>query len=299
MFKEEAENLLKNILNLTKKLSQDSRFGLLPPFRLGYTAKPETLSICEDTFSEMNDEEKRDYFVPSFMRDLGDDGQDLTENNYANYRYYPEMLSSMYLPLENTEAILKMRENLGGEFMGMTRFMKHIDNWPVLHIARYLLETQKIEKYLLLLYAHTCHHGHSDLMCYYEQVLPGVKPMLNDCVPSLLTAPIMALWSFAYETVNEKRLSLLRAVPKSWFKKGFDVKNIGFSEGCIDISLCDNKLSISFSSPVSSTTEIIWRAKETLCESDIISGIEYIDNISENRIYLKEGIMKAEITVRK
>ncbi len=297
-FKEEADALLKNTLTLTKKYSEESRFGLLPPFRFGYTAKPETLSICDDTFSEMSEEEKKAYFVPSFMRDLGADGQDLTENTYANYRYYPEMLSAMYLPRENAEAIINMRENLGGDYMGMVRFMEHLDDWPAVHLARYLLETEKIDKYLLLLYAHTCHHGHPDLMCYYEQVLPGVKPVLNDCVPSLLTSPIMTLWMFAYETVQDRKLSLLRAVPASWFKKGFSVKNIGYSEGCIDISLQDNTLSLRFSSETQKETEIVWRGKEKLEEKDIISGAEYVSSVEGNRIYLKDGITKAEISVR-
>lgn len=256
-FKQEAEALLKNILTLTEKYSEESRFGLLPPFRLGYTAKPETLSICDDTFSKMSEEEKCEYFKASFMRDIGKAEQDLTENNYANYRYYPEMLSSMLLPNPKNEAIINMREALGGNFMGMIRFMDHLDDWPAVHLARYFLETEKIEKYLLLLYAHTCHHGLSDLMCYYEQVLPGVKPVLNDCVPSLLTTPIMSLWMFAYETTAQKGLSFLRAIPKTWFEKGFKVENIGYSEGCIDISLENNTVCVSFSSPISNNAEIV------------------------------------------
>ena len=297
-YKIQAEELLNNVQFLIKKYCEDSRFGTLPPFRLGYTAKPESLSICEDTYSVMSQEEKDAYFVASYMRDQGIQGQDLTENNYANYRYYPEMLSSMYLNKENAEAIIKLRENLGGEFMGMTRFMDHLDDWPVLHIARYYLETEKVDKYLLLLYAHTCHHGISELMCYYEQVLPGVKPILNDCVPSLLTTPIMSLWMFAYETVVNKRLSLLRAVPKAWFKEGFTVNNIGFSLGKIDISLKYNTLSVVFSESIPPETEIVWRAKSEVTLNDITDGEEYIESIKGNRIYLRSGIKKAVIAVR-
>lgn len=298
-FETEADSLLKNTLTLIEKYSENSRFGLLPPFRFGYTATPETLSVCDDTFSNMIDEERKAYFVPTFMRAQGADRQDLTENTYANYRYYPEMLSAMYLTKENADAVIKMRENLGGEYMGMVRFMEHLDDWPAVHLARYFLETEKIEKYLLLLYAHTCHHGIPELMCYYEQVLPGEKPVLNDCVPSLLTTPIMALWMFAYETANEKRLSLLRAVPKTWFEKGFSVNNIGFSEGKIDISLEQNVLTLSFSVPPSEKIEIIWRGKNSLSEKDIVHGMEYIAEIIGNRIILKNGIKLAKIEIRK
>ena len=123
--------------------------------------------------------------------------------------------------------------------------------------------------------------------------------MLNDCVPSLLTTPIMCLWMFAYETVDKKRLSLLRAVPKAWYKKGFSVKNIGYSEGTMDISLERNTLSVSFSAPISEGAEIIWREKATLSESDVIQGMEYIDKITGNCIGLKTGITHVEITIRK
>lgn len=297
-FEKEADMLLENVNALLSEYSEETRFGLLPPFRFGYTAKPETLSICDDTFSEMTEAEKKAYFVPSFMRDLGSNRQDLTENNYANYRYYPEILSAMYLPEESADAICRMRENIGGEFMGMIRFMDHLDDWPVVHYARYLLESEKIEKYLLLLYAHTCHHGHTDLMCYYEQVLPGVKPVLNDCVPSLLTTPILTVWMFAYETVERKQLSLLRAVPKAWLKKGFTVSNIGFSDGSLSIELKDGLFSVSFSTPTKRETEIVWREKEMLSENDVISGKEFILRVEGNRIILKAGILSAKIQVR-
>ena len=40
-------------------------------------------------------------------------GQEITENTYANYRYYPESLSAMLLPENYANGILKMRDNLG------------------------------------------------------------------------------------------------------------------------------------------------------------------------------------------
>ncbi len=298
-FKDVLRELSQNVEALLQAHTvKDTRFGDLPPFRLGYTATPHTLSSCKDTFAPMTDEAFRRYFTASYSRSEGNEGQDLLENSYANYRYYPEMLSSMLLEEEQAKAIVKMRENIGGEYLAMNRFLERLDEWTALHNARYLLETGNIEKYLLLLYSHTCHHGHPELMCYYEQVAPGQKWRAHDCVPSLLTTPIMVGWAFAYETVEKNTLSLLRAIPKAWFTKPFKVKNLMYSDGCIDIRVEEQRVRVAFSSPLQKQAEIVWRNKETLSASDIVSGQEYIEAIAGNRLLLKKGVTKVDIVIR-
>lgn len=298
-FKKILQELFKNVQELLKKYTvKGTRFGDLPPFRLGYTATPHTLSSCKDTFYPLTDEEFSKYFTASYSRAEGNEGQDLLENTYANYRYYPEMLSSMLLNCEHADAIVRMRENIGGEYLGMNRFLERLDEWTALHNARYLLETESIDKYLLLLYAHTCHHGHPELMCYYEQVEPGKKWRAHDCVPSLLTTPIMVGWAFAYETVQDKKLSLLRAIPKDWFKQSFSVKNLMYSNGRIDISVDNGKILIKFSSPLETEAEIVWRCRETLTMADIACGREYIQDVVENRLILKKGISEITIAIK-
>ena len=298
-FKKVLLELSKNVSDLLSQYTvKGTRFGDLPPFRLGYTATPHTLSSCKDTFSPLTEEEFSKYFTASYSRSEGNEGQDLLENSYANYRYYPEMLSSMLLKKEQADAIVKMREEIGGEYLVMNRFLERLDEWTALHNARYLLETERIDKYLLLLYAHTCHHGHPELMCYYEQVEPGKKWRAHDCVPSLLTTPIMVGWAFAYETVEDKKLSLLRAIPKEWFNKPFSVKNLMYSNGSIDIQVDKNKIFLQFSSPLESDAEIVWRCKETLTMADIVEGNEYIEEVVKNRLVLKKGVSKMIIAIK-
>lgn len=297
-FSETAVLLEENVrAQLRKESIQNSRFGNLPPFRFGYTAEPATLSICRDTFHPMTDAEHTAYMVVSNMRAQGTE-QDLTENTYANYRYYPEMLSAMMLEDEQAEAIRKMRENIGGEILGMIRYMGHIDDWPVLHYARYLLEMGYAEKYILLLYAHTCHHGHPELMCYYEQVsLTGVV-RAPDCVPSLLTTPVMAAWMFAYETMRGNRLTLLRGIPKVWFETGFSAKKVGFSDGSVDIAVKDGRVTMDFSKETAEPVELVWRAKDKISLTDLEAGREYVSAISGNCLTLKAGITHAELVIR-
>lgn len=282
---------------LAEESIRDSRFGNLPPFRFGYTAEPATLSTCRETFHPMTDADYGEYVVPTNPRAVSRT-QDLTENTYANYRYYPEMLSTMLLEDQQAEAIRAMREAIGGEVLGMIRFMDHLDDWPVLHYARYLLEMGHIEKYLLLLYAHTCHHGHPDLMCYYEQVSVTGAVRAPDCLPSLLTTPIMAAWMFAYEKMRDNKLVLLGGIPKAWFQTGFSAKKLGYSGGSIDIAVKDNSVSIAFSAPTTEPIELVWRKKSVVIPSDVERGGEFVEAISGNCLTLKAGITNAELAIR-
>lgn len=292
-FEEMAQKLY---LSVTAQLKEENisvaGFGKLVPFRFGYTATPATLSTCRDTLMPMNEEAFAKYLQVSYMRDQGSD-QDLTENSFANYRYYPEILSAMLLEEEEALAIMKLRENIGGEILGMTRFLERLDDWPVLHYARYLLESGHIDKYIMLLYAHTCHHGRPDLMCYYEQVTAGGEVFLEDCVPSLLTAPIMTAWMFAYETVQSGKLLLLAGLPLEWLQKGCSVQNLGTSFGKIHIWAGADFVELVFENPLEKEAEIVWRQKETLEISDILQGMEYIDHIENNCMILKKGITQA------
>jgi hypothetical protein len=143
--------------------------------------------------------------------------QDFSENSYANYRYYLEMLSSGLLREEEEEAIVGLRENLGGELLGMTRFMDKLDDWPIFNYARHLLEAEKIDKYLLILYSHALYSGVPRLMTYYEQYTPDGRVICPDCVPALLVTPLLAAWMFAHVSVKSDTLHLLHAIPRKWF----------------------------------------------------------------------------------
>lgn len=298
-YKEASELLSKNInIMIEKYTERGTRFGDLVPFRFGYTATPLTLSVCRDTFYDVPEAELEAYLYKPRTRGPESDKQDISENTYANYRYYPEALCSMLIPDDLCDNIVKMRELLGGELCAMTRFRHWVDNWPVVNYARFLIETKRIEKYILLLWAHVAHHGRPDLMVYYEQFELGGEPKANDCVPSLLTTPIMLAWMFAYETVNGKTLRLLSALPKKWFKDEFSASGIGYSEGEVSVKNSPAGFHIEFSNSCPRDTELYWRIRDTLEIDDIECGREFIKEIKGNIIVLKEGIKKALIKVK-
>lgn len=293
----QAELLHAAVLCLLEKESEwDDRFGTLPPFRVGYTAKPATLSACRETFSPMTDAEYAQYARWIDMRKQGDATQEYTENNYANYRYYPEMLGSMLLPPEHAAGVMSLRENLGGELLCMTRFLSHLDDWPVLHYARFLLESGHVDKYLTLLYAHACHHGIPDLMCYYEQVSPAGKVHAEDCVPSLLTVPIMAAWMFAYERMSDNTLVLLGGIPKAWYAEGFAVKGLGTSFGTVSVTADAQNVSITFSKAPEKPVALVLRHRSVV---QVTGGEEYVLSQKGNTLTLKAGVTPIRLTLSK
>ena len=109
---------------------------------------------------------------------------------------------------------------------------------------------------------------------------------------------MMVGWAFAYETINDKKLSLLRAIPKEWFNKPFSAKNIMYSNGSIDICVNNNKISLRFSSPLENQAEIVWRNKQSLTMADIVEGKEYIEDVVKNKLILKKGFSEINITIK-
>ena len=294
-----AKTLRENVeVTMLEYSAKETRFGTLVPFRFGYTPTPLTLSVCSDTFRPLTEEEKGFYFTTLRTRGPESFEQDITENTYSNYRYYPEALCSMLLPSDLADNIVKMREALGGELLGMTRFRSWVDNWPVLHYARFLIESGRIEKYLLLLYSHTAHHGRPDLMAYYEQIFIDGSVKAHDCVPSLLTNPIMLAWMFAYERVADGKLQLLSALPKEWYKKPFSVKKLGASFGNMDIESDGDVISVSFENPLPDGTELIWRAKDAVSFDDIILGRENVEDIHGNHLVIRGGIKELKLIIK-
>jgi hypothetical protein len=298
----ETELLWQDFREALDESVEDSPFGPLVPFRFGYSTQPLTLSSCSEPLGSLSVEERRRYFEPSNTRIPIARTQDYIENTYANYRYYLEMLSSMLLRDEERRSLVRMRENMGGEFLGMTRFLGWFDDWPVKHYARYLLETGSIDKYLLLLFAHTAHHGNPDLMIYYEQVSADGRVMASDCVPSLLTTPLMIAWMFAFEPMEKPVIQLLRAVPRAWFREGFSVRRIGTSRGVVDLSVTVREDEIRIFGNLkalsgSGEVELWVRCFDQITAENLVSGEEAVRKIDRNTLHLQEGLRSFDIVL--
>ncbi|MFP3904566.1 MAG: hypothetical protein ACLFWB_10035, partial [Armatimonadota bacterium] len=142
--------------------------------------------------------------------------------SYCNYRYFPEMLSAGILPEEIAKKILHWRQHHGGELLGMTRFKDHLDDWPVMHVARGLLELGMTDRYLLLMYSHLAHHHDPLTLAAYEQVsietTDGLRhSTAGQVVPCQMTAPTMLGWALAYQERDGDEIHITPGIPASWW----------------------------------------------------------------------------------
>jgi len=296
-FISKANDLFKDISETLKDNEELTPYGHTIPFRLGYPNVPWTLSYCQ-----VCPEGVEPYLFQTYLNtwSWGQEvsGQDFLENTYANYRYYPEMLSAMLLNSEEADAILTMRYNLGGELLGMCRFADRIDDWPQANYARFLLATDRIERFLLLYYGHMCHHGRRDVLSYYEQVTPDGKVIADDCIPSLLLVPLMTLEMFSFTPPNENALYLCKATPRRWLdiNQGFKVEKVMSLYGPISLEIHriqENIVNIEVDLPYQAQFTNVYldlRLPNDLIVKKVLSGSSFIEEIMNmNRLKFKKG----------
>jgi hypothetical protein len=109
--------------------------------------------------------------------------------SYTNYRYWPELLSSGILPARMATRLVQSRLTAGGQFCGMTRFEKRLDDWPLADYLYGLWALGRKEDFLLSLYGHVAFHQAAGHMTAYEQVtFPPGKELAPYCLPSQLVA---------------------------------------------------------------------------------------------------------------
>lgn len=253
IYREAADKLRSDIGIICKITETDTPYGKAIPFRLGYTAEPLTLSQkCRTTARPMSDGDFAVYAKLSNMRsDFSEENaQDLVENSYANYRYYPEMLSSCILGAEYEKTILRMREALGGELLGMIRWGYGMDDWPAYNLAINFMERGEKDKFLKLLYAHACHHGLLDFHIYYEQIILTDKELTvraDSSVPSIMLNNLMINMMFCYERVDSSEIELMKGVPSEWIgREEISIDNVYTSKGRLSLLCTKDAIRLSF-----------------------------------------------------
>jgi len=108
--------------------------------------------------------------------------------SYANYRYWPELLSSVILPLHLAERVVDARLISGGQFCGMTRFADWLDDWTLYDYLHGLWMIGRKKDFLFSLYGHIAYHQAEGHLTAYEQVtFPPGKEKAAYCLPCQLT----------------------------------------------------------------------------------------------------------------
>ena len=110
-----------------------------------------------------------------------------------------------------------------------------------------------------------------------------------DCLPSLLTVPLLLARAFVYEPIGGGALRLLSALPREWYGKAFSAKRIGYSGGRLDITSDGETVTLAFAEPSSKAAELILRGCGEIDRACVIAGGEWIEEIRGNRILLRAG----------
>ena len=112
---------------------------------------------------------------------------DTRDASYTNYRYWPELLSSGLLPDGMANRVVDARLSGGGQFCGQTRFMGHLDDWPLADYLYGLWSLGRKDDFLLSLYGHVTYHQAEGHLTAYEQVtFPPGRERAAYCLPCQL-----------------------------------------------------------------------------------------------------------------
>jgi len=110
--------------------------------------------------------------------------------SYTNYRYWPELLSSGVLRKRQMVRIVRARRIGGGQFLGMTRFEDHLDDWPLVDYLEGLWNLGLVRELRLSLWGHILYHQALHHLTAYEQVsFPPGRKLADYCLPCQLVAP--------------------------------------------------------------------------------------------------------------
>ena len=178
--------------------------------------------------------------------------------SYTSFRYYPELVSAGVLPDATADNVLAFRESRGGTLLGMTRFEAHLDNMPAFGYARAALRLMEAPtgpaaaRWYLLTAGHAAGYMSRGTFSASEQLAVAadgagqwrdylweyLEGGIDQCVPSLMLAPLSTLWALLFEwRPQPDTLWLARGAPRRWFDDGgFAVENAPTSFGIVSFS---------------------------------------------------------------
>ncbi len=109
--------------------------------------------------------------------------------SYTNYRYWPELLSSGALPEDLMRRVVRARLSAGGQWLGMTRFEDHADDWTLADYLEGLWTLRMRNEYRYVLWGHILYHQARGHLTAFEQVsLPPGRKVADYCLPCQLVA---------------------------------------------------------------------------------------------------------------
>lgn len=149
------------------------------------------------------------------------------------HRCYAELLQAGVLPDDQTNLVIDCMRAWGGTTLGVVANVErpHPTGRDILGFISYgyaqaLLRMDRIDEYLLFLYAHR-YHDHSRGSWTAGEVSGITGDGALFCIPAQQTIPILLRWMLVFEDPDADRLCLGRALPAKWVTSG---KPIGIEQ---------------------------------------------------------------------
>ncbi|MBE1161883.1 Tat pathway signal protein [Dyella acidiphila] len=142
------------------------------------------------------------------------------------HRAYAELLQADVLPDELAQLVIDCMRGHGATSIGVVANVGPVapDGRDILGFISYgyaqqLLRLNRIDEYLLFLYAHR-HHAHTPGSWTAGEVsdISGGMPLF--CMPAQLTTPLLLRWMLVFEDSTGHTLYLGRAIPRAWMGSG-------------------------------------------------------------------------------
>jgi len=146
------------------------------------------------------------------------------------HRPYAELLQSDVLPPRLANVVIDCMRAYGATTLGVVanvwRF--HEDGREILGFISYgyaqmLLRLDRIEEFLLFLYAHR-YHAHTRGSWTAGEVTGITGDSGTYCVPAQQTIPLLVRWMLVLEDSDEDRLYLAKGVPREWLGSGKEIR---------------------------------------------------------------------------
>jgi hypothetical protein len=142
------------------------------------------------------------------------------------HRAYAELLQADILPNELAHLVIESMRGHGATSIGVVANIGPVDphardilGFISYGYAQQLLRLNRIDEYLLFLYAHR-YHAHTPGSWTAGEVsdISGGMPLF--CIPAQLTIPLLLRWALVFEDSLGETLYLGRAVPHAWLASG-------------------------------------------------------------------------------
>ncbi len=146
------------------------------------------------------------------------------------HRAYAELLQPDVLPASLANTVIDCMRAYGGTTLGVVANIEppHPQGRDILGFISYgyaqmLLRLDRVEEYLLFLYAHRYHdHTRGSWVAGEVSGVDGDIPLF--CIPAQQTIPLLVRWMLVLEDSDEDRIYFGKGLPRNWVASGKEIR---------------------------------------------------------------------------